>query len=299
MFNSSPDPSFVSLSTSFYQMMLAFYPKRFKQEFGPHMAQVFRDCCLKTYKQSGTQGMFALWALTLFDWFKTVVEEQLNRGTEMTREKFIRLSGWGMILAAISLLLTFLSNAQIEGGLNVVLGAPTTDAGVDRYQSIFNGVRGLPFFFGILLTSLGLVGLHARYGEQVGQPGKIALGVGVLGGVAGLACNIGIAMGLHNLRTTMNFSMAIMFGGMFAFGLVAMRVKPMSRGNILPALAGFWWPFLVIGTTLYHQLAGQGPNVPIWLSFTLFSAMSLFLALLGYALQSDTRGTENIHPLQA
>jgi hypothetical protein len=55
----------------------------------------------------------------------------------------------------------------------------------------------------------------------------------------------------------------------------------------LPALAGFWWPFLVIGTTVYHQLTGHWLAVPDWLSFTFFSMMGLCLAWLGYTLQAD------------
>ena len=75
----NPDPGAVALSTATYRLLLACYPPRFRREFGPHMAQVFRDCCLKTYRQSGTPGMLALWALTLFDWFKTVIEQQLHQ----------------------------------------------------------------------------------------------------------------------------------------------------------------------------------------------------------------------------
>lgn len=197
-------------------------------------------------------------ALTLFDWFKTVIEEQLNRGTEMTHSKFIRLSGWGMVLAAISLLLTFLD------------------------------VGTMPFLFAILLITLGLLGLRARYGEQAGNTAKIALGAGVLGGAAGVISNILMTIGYENGRALMNISMAVMFAGLFVFGLVAMREKPMPRGNGLPALAGFWWPFIVIVANVYRQATGHlGPEVPVWLSFTLFSIMSFFLAWLGYMLQSD------------
>ena len=85
----------------------------------------------------------------------------------------------------------------------------------------------------------------------------------------------------------MNISMAVMFAGLFGFGLVALREKPMPHGNGLPALAGFWWPFIVIGANVYQQVTGQWLNVPFWLSFALFSGMSLCLAGLGYVLQSD------------
>jgi hypothetical protein len=56
----------------------------------------------------------------------------------------------------------------------------------------------------------------------------------------------------------------------------------------LPALAGFWWPLIVISANVHRQATGQlGPEIPIWLSFTIFSIMSFFLAWLGYVLQSD------------
>jgi len=205
--------------------------------------------------------MLALWALMLFDWFKTVIEEQVNRSTEMTRTKLIRLSGWGMVLAAISLLLTFLSLSESVGTML--------------------------FLFAILLITLGLLGLRARYGEQAGNTAKVALGIGILGGAAGLVSNVWMAIGFENGRSLMNFSMAFMFAGLFAFGLAALREKPMPRGNGLPVLAGLWFPLIVIVANVYHQVTGHWLGVPKWLSFAIFSAMGFFLALLGYVLQSD------------
>ncbi|HJW91664.1 MAG TPA: hypothetical protein VJ436_13565 [Anaerolineales bacterium] len=136
------DPGLVAISVAIYRLLLTFYPTRFRREYGSQMAQVFRDCCLRTYRQSGPPGMFALWAFTLFE--------------------------------------------------------------------------------------------------------------------------------------------------LFVFGLAALRNKPMRRGNGLPALAGFWWPSIVILAYVFPQVMRRlGPEVPFWLSFSLFSAMGLFLALLGYVLQSD------------
>ncbi len=286
----TPDPGLISLSTSTYQLLLTFYPNRFRREYGAHMAQVFRDCCLNTYRQSGSPGMLALWALTLFDWFKTVIEEQLNRETEMTNSKFIRLSGWAMIVAAVSMLLTFLADSdKIQRGLYQVFGLPTTTAGYESYQSISDRVALMPFFFAILLITVGLLGLRARYGEQAGRAARMALGAGVLGGVAGLV-NMGVLfMGLENAWTLMIYSIGVMFGGLFVFGLIALRNKPMPRGNALPALAGFWFPFIMIRAEVYHLVTGVWLNVSNWESFTLFAAVSFFLAWLGYVLQGDTQ----------
>jgi hypothetical protein len=108
-----------------------------------------------------------------------------------------------------------------------------------------------------------------------------------VGGAAGLVSSLSMAMGYANGRSPMNWSMALMFAGLFVFGLGALRRKPMPRGNGLPALAGFWWPFIVIGGSVYHQVTGRWLDVPLWPSFALFLGMSFFLAWLGYALQSD------------
>jgi hypothetical protein len=289
------DPGLVTLSAATYRLLLTFYPARFRREYGPHMAQVFRDCCLNTYRQSGPPGMFALWALTLFDWFKTVLEEQLNRGTEMTRTKFIRLSGWGLILAAVALLLTFLPEAdEILDGLYQVFGAPAVSTQQNLVQSLSAGVRSLPFPIAIFLITLGLVGLRARYGKRSGTAAKMALGVGILGGAASLVSSVWMA------RPITNILMALMFAGLFVFGLIALRVKPMRRGNGLPALAGLWWPLLVILAYVYPQFLRQlGPAVPFWFSFTIFSAMSICLALLGYVLHADTAIGDEVALLQA
>lgn len=179
----------------------------------------------------------------------------------MTRARFIRSSGWGLALAAVCLLLTLLPLPE--------------------------GVQALPFPLAILLVTLGLLGMRARYGGRTGPAANLALGVGVLGGLAGLASSLWMASGYADGRSLMNSSMAVMFAGLFVFGLAAWRVKPMRRGNWLPALAGFWWPAIWI-RAFVNQAAGQpGTEVPFWLSFALFSTMSLFLAGLGYVLQSD------------
>ncbi len=298
MFKTHPsDPSPVTLSTQVYRLLLAFYPAKFRREYGAHMAQVFRDCCLKTFHQSGLPGMLTLWGLTLFDWFKTVVEEQFNRGTDMTRTKFIRLSGWGMILAPVSLLLTFLSEDQIQRGVYRLFGAPATASGYDRIQSLNLVARHLPFFFAILLITVGLLGLHARYARRIGNLGTLALGVGVVGGVAALGINTGMAMGYEDVHQLMSISMTFMFGGLFVFGLTALQKKLMLRGNGFPALAGFWWPFIFFGTNLYHQVTGQWLNIPSGIFFTLFLAMGISLAFLGYALQADAPHYHEIHLL--
>jgi hypothetical protein len=194
-----------------------------------------------------------------------------------------------MVVAAVCLLLTFLPDrSQIRVGVYRAFGVPTTAPGYDLYKSLDDGVAEMPFLLAILLITVGLLGLYARYGAPAGIAARLALGAGVVGGVAGVVSNLLWDAGHENGRSLMNSSMAVMFAGLFVFGLVALRERPMPRGNGLPALAGFWWPLIVISANVHRQATGQlGPEIPIWLSFTIFSIMSFFLAWLGYVLQSD------------
>jgi hypothetical protein len=57
------------------------------------MVQVFRDCCLRSYRLHGLPGMLNLWIHTLLDYFKSVVEEYMQKGIHMSKSTFIRLSG--------------------------------------------------------------------------------------------------------------------------------------------------------------------------------------------------------------
>lgn len=283
------DPRLVSISSAVYRAMITFYPQQFKREYSSSMEQVFRDCCYRIYSQSGTRGMIALWMLTLVDWLKTVIEEQLNRGTEMTRNKFIRLSGWGLVLAAVSLLLTFLPEAdRILDGLYRTFGVPASSVQHDVYLNLSEGVRSLPFPVAILLITFGLFGLNVRYGDLSGKMARLALGIGISGGIAALVISVNVAIGVEIGRPVMNITMAFMFAGLFLFGIAALRNKPMRHGNGLPILAGVWWPLLTVQAYVFPQMTQQLDLVPAWFSFTIFSIMGFALAWLGYVLQADT-----------
>jgi len=93
--------------------------------------------------------------------------------------------------------------------------------------------------------------------------------------------------GVESAWSLAMLSIALMFTGLFVFGLTAIKAKPMERGNVLPVLAGFWFPLIVFGANLNHLLTSQWLNVPGWLSFSMFFAMSFFLAWLGVVLQAD------------
>jgi Clp amino terminal domain, pathogenicity island component len=64
----SPRPSWLlTASDRLYRALLLAYPAAFRREFGPHMAQVFRDCCHQARQEQGLPGLLRLWLATLSD----------------------------------------------------------------------------------------------------------------------------------------------------------------------------------------------------------------------------------------
>lgn len=282
MLKSSPDPNLISLSTSLYRVLLAFYPVGFKRDYGPHMAQVFRDCCLKVYRQSGPTGMLSLWALTLFDWFKTVVEEQLNRGTEMTREKFIRFSGWGLTLGGLTHALGFItSNSQSFFLRNFGLRYSTTE-------------RASEFLIigSTILLVIGILGLFLRLENQARRGEKLPLIGGMVFGLVNVLAGLSLFPFESDVAWGIWFSsFLLVFVSLAAFGIIALRKDLLDRWRALPLLAGVPWPAATIVIAILERYYGAW-EVPfteiIGLVAILITAAAL--VLLGYGLQSDTEG---------
>jgi len=94
-------PASIDLSVRIYTWLLAAYPERFRTEYGPHMAQVFRDVCRRESLRGGLPGVATLWARTSLDLVRTSVEEHIDRGIDMNRENFVRWSGWALMAGAV------------------------------------------------------------------------------------------------------------------------------------------------------------------------------------------------------
>ena len=66
----------MSLSEKLFDLMLVAYPREFRREYGPQMAQVFRDCCRA--RAHGTRSRFDLWLRTLIDLLISAPREHLD-----------------------------------------------------------------------------------------------------------------------------------------------------------------------------------------------------------------------------
>jgi hypothetical protein len=261
MINQSLENPLVAISVRVYQMLLAAYPTRFQQEYGPHMVQVFRDCCLRAVRQSGIKGMIRLWVVTILDLLQSVVSEHRQKETEMKKEmkpQDIRMAGGALIAGAVILALSGISQ-QVMG-----------------------------FFLSMMLLAVGVWGLRSRYGEQAGLLGKTILLIGViLGSLTSLAGLLGAAIDPYWILIPAG--PAVLSICLALFGVVALNKRPMSRWNALPLLAGIWYPIFVIPAVIETFKGNWYPETAnVAIPFIILQCVAL--SVLGYILITDTPG---------
>ena len=274
------EPSLVSFSVDVYRLLLAGYPSDFRRAYRLHMLQVFRDNCRRTFQQRGTYGMLELWALTMLDYITTVIEENLQRGTEMSKSKFIKISGWSMTIGAVAFVLGFIAGTRPDYS-----PYNARSLAIDRY---LNDADMILFFLGMLLVVIGLVGLYVGYGERSGWFGKISMAVSIVSGLVTIVGVVGLGIYDSDPYWTMFFwGMTVMLLGLVFFGIACLRNQVLPRWNWLPLAAGIWWSLFVIVTAILESFRGGWLDLPDAYFMILIALTGLGLAGLGYVMQSD------------
>jgi hypothetical protein len=272
------DPSAVSFLLSLYGLLLVTYPSGFRHEYGPHMAQVFRDCTLKSYRHDGLPGLLDLWIHTLIDYFKSVVEEHLQKGIHMSKEKFIRLSGWSFILGAITFLVAWLISIRDVPTYNP---ANFRSKPIDLY---FEYASLILIPASMLFFMVGMIGLYLRYSKETNGFGRGGLILGIIGGVISFGGSIlMVTIEPEWIWEVWMVGFILYFLGLVIFGIAAVRDKLLPRWNALPILTGIWFPLLIIVTS---QMDWDSTQIYDLVGF-LFTAIGL--AGMGYLLQSDSQ----------
>lgn len=291
------DPSPVTISTQVYRLLLAFYPAKFRREYGAHMVQVFRDCCLKTFHQSGSQGLLRLWAYTLFDWFKTIIEEQIQRGTEMTQSKFIRLSGWGMMLGSVALLLGIFT-LQLGGDSQfyyLVFGTPSTSEQWAVYKWVSENIFAsfYTLLLGLLLIIVGIGGVWSHYKMYGSQVGKGTLWVASIGGLIGFSGGLLIEFSVEYGWWLLTLGYALISASLATFGLLNSREKsiPLWNGFLL---FGFIYPaWMLISVFMPETLTDQWASRLTMMSLVAMTFPLIGMIGLGYKLQNISKESSN------
>lgn len=197
----------------------------------------------------------------------------------MTSEKFIKLSGWALMIGPILFLVGWLASSRPQYSPYNAAALP-----IDRYANL----AAMPLVAaGLALISLGLVGMLLRYGSK-SRAAAAWLGLGVLGALS--ACFGSLWMGLD----TEGYGWIFFFIGLFIqffaltlFGLTNLGLRLLPRWNGLPLVAGIWIPAYLLFAGLFQLALGStiisGETIfnYLWaLSFVMFFG-------LGYLLQSN------------
>jgi hypothetical protein len=271
------DIPIVAFSVRAYQALLIAYPAKFQQEYGSQMVQVFQDCCLRTVRQKGTNGMIKLWAVTLLDLLQSAISEHAHKEIEMKKEmkpEDIRMAGWALIWGAV---------AFIIGILLLAIGGPK----LWGISVILTHILGMP------LLVVGILGVQNRYGDKVGSVGRNILWVGVVfGSLITFIGFFGLSYSLESLSLLFIIGPAALFVCLALFGLVALYMKPLPRWNIAPLLAGIWYPILIVAYIMTSINTGDwdgssDTGILGVVSIVLCVIQGMALVALGYILKSD------------
>jgi hypothetical protein len=201
----------------------------------------------------------------------------LQKETFMTKSKFIRLGGWSLILGALTFSLFFLG-VYLENNVY----DPFRHFQAFSEFSLQAGIWVTPILLGV-----GMLGLRTRYGDKVGGFGKNIL---LLGAISGIAVNLLGAV----LASKTEWGWLLLYTGngvllacLAIFGVIALRVKPLQRWNVLPLLAGIWYPTLFLIAVIYIMAMNQ-PMPNALNQFSLVDILQgIMLIMLGFELQAD------------
>jgi len=274
MINKSLQDPIVALSVKVYRVLLVAYPIQFQQEYGSHMSQVFLDCCLRAFRQNGPKGLIKLWFITLLDLAQSVIAEHMQKETPLKKEmrpKEIRRAGWALILGAIFLV------------FSIVLAILTQDSGPLLAVELL-------VFISLPLLMYGVLGLRKRYGEKVGRFGKNILLIGTILGPVTTVFGFFLAT-IDQLWILTWAGPAVLFLCLTLFGVAALYTKPMPRWNILPIIAGLFYPALIVFSIITEIIPGDMTRS----SIARFEVVTILLMLiqgtallaLGYLLKGD------------
>ncbi|MDX1418134.1 MAG: hypothetical protein R3293_28295 [Candidatus Promineifilaceae bacterium] len=279
MSTGSEDSPLVSFSVRAYRLLIGAYPAAFRQKYGEHMLQLFRDCSRRQHRQKGASGMLTLWAVTLFDFARSVVAEHLQRETIMNRQLFIRLSGWALVSGGV-----LFSWAVVASFLDEMRFYPIRGLNGFYDTSVLAGI----FVLGPPLIGVGMIGLLVRFGNAVGMLGKAALLIGAIAG--GLATSLAflsevVTSGDEYFILIVIGGLTLMFICLAFFGILALRRRVMPRWNGLPIVAGLWFP-VMLGLT---DAGNRGGDILEYATLVTALIFAVLMVLLGFTLQAVDR----------
>jgi hypothetical protein len=284
------EPLPVHYSLWLYRLLLYIFPSEFRREYGHPMLQVFRDCCRRKLTERGSFGLIALWMRTMLDTLATAIEEHSQREVDMSKEKFIRLAGWALPAGGLAVILGWLASMRPE-----YYQYNLRSLWIDQYLNVADMYL---LALGMLLLSVGFMGLLARYGTESGRWGRLWLGFGAVSGLVSTSGAVGMGIGDNELWwALLFFGMGFTYLAMAMFGVLCLRHRFLPKWNGLPLLAGIWVPLLMTISILYVEIIGGSEELPEPVFGLIWTLSLIGIAGVGYLLQADSPAQSTLKPV--
>jgi hypothetical protein len=144
----------LGVSEYLYTMLLAAYPKEFRNEYRSQMTQAFRDLCRDELERSGMVGLPRFWVRTILDLMATAFEERssccANNEEATVNER--RVAGIGLVFLLAPLY--FVSAALLKYGLGIGIMFDPLEAFLSDPErlKVFNTISPVVFLGGLALA---------------------------------------------------------------------------------------------------------------------------------------------------
>lgn len=144
------------VSERVYRVLLAAYPKEFRDAYGSQMVQTFRDLCREERRRGGMLGLVRLWVRVALDLTSTAAAQRIDE-RRLARHREVKMNerrlAWaGLVLLAAPLFFVAASLLKYELGIGVLfdpLDAFLSDPG---RQHVFNLISPVVFLGGLGLA---------------------------------------------------------------------------------------------------------------------------------------------------
>ena len=244
--------SALTTSVAVYRALLRLYPTEHRREYGPHMLQVFGDCC-RDASERGPVGFVDLWTTTLIDLVKSAFEERARKGFRMSREAFVRWCSLAAVLGGLAWTV----------GLMVLTSRPAGVPGSYRFAEDL-----VPVAFACLCSfTLASVG-HALSNDATKTRGLALSGAGIaviatlLLLLSSVLWILGVNFGDPSGDIGWRIQFALLVTLMLAFGMTGLS----SLRNAASRLVGV---ALVAAVALNFLGNGEDDRAWFWLPFGL------------------------------
>jgi hypothetical protein len=221
--------------------------------------------------------MMALWGVTLLDFARSVVEAHLRREANMTRDSFMRFSGWALTLGGFTFAL-FWTDIVLEGPIF----GPSWATGLNKQ------LQAASYIGSALCLALGFLGLRLRFGLEVGRMGSMALFAGTAAAI--LTIPVGNAQEVGQLHPVWLYVLPLIWSVcLLLVGAEVLRQKTEPRSGWLLVLAGGGWPLALAAYALNDLAPSALSSVLMPLGLAGFAVVAVGCALLGFRLMAGRR----------